>query len=94
MKLRLIDYSDESKEVEIGDLKDIAVIEIKVVSGDEIAQVVYKDYTIEESDSSNIRFIDYYDGSYTVYNVKTGVNLLEDPKFKDRKTSYDFYHWE
>lgn len=88
MLLKLLDYSDEAVEFEIGDLSDIAVISIKVVTGDEIAKVIYKDYTTTEFDSGTKRLQDYYDDSYEIYRYDSEKNLIDDPKFKERTKSY------
>lgn len=88
MELRLMDYAGRSKTFEIGDIEEIARITITVISGDEIATVIYKGYSSKEFDSSNSRMADFYDDEYDIYDVTSGLNLLDDPEFKNRKTSY------
>lgn len=92
MKLRLIDYKNRGKEFEIGSIEDIARIIIEVVSGDEIAHVLYKDYTEEFFDSGEKRMYDFQDGQYEVYDFRKSneKNLLLDRKWLNRVTSYDF----
>ena len=92
MLLKLLDYRDEAVEFDIGELSDIAVITIKVITGDEIAKVVYKDYTTEEFDSGTNRLRDYYDENYEIYRYDSENNLIDDPKFKERKGSY--WRWD
>ena len=41
MKIKLLDYDSQSFEYDIGDLSHIACIDLEVVSGDEIATVLY-----------------------------------------------------
>lgn len=83
-----MDYARRSKTFEIGDIQNIARISITVISGDEIATVIYKDYSSKEFDSSNNRMADFFDEEYDIYNVTSGLNLLDDPKFKRRESSY------
>lgn len=59
MKLTILDFQSKRQEVEIGELKDIQRITIKVISGDEIAVVLYKDYKITEFDFSGCRLIGF-----------------------------------
>ena len=88
MKLMLIDFKKDALMVDIGDIDDIARISITILTGDEVAFVTYKDGTTNVFDSSFTRIIDYWDGEYTVYDVSTGVNLLDDDHWKTRRTSY------
>ena len=90
MELTLMDYADGKVTFDIGDINDIARIEIEVFTGDEIARVIYKDYSTDTFDSSGCRMADFYDGGYLIYDINKNVNLLEDPKWKDRKSSYDY----
>lgn len=91
MKLELLNYMSKKMEVEIGELNDIARIDIEVVTGDEIARVIYKDYSTDEFDSDTSgRMADYPDGGYTIYNITDGTNLLDDEKWKNRKGSYEY----
>lgn len=90
MEITLFDFESETKTFDIGDLDSISEIEILVLSGDEIALVWYKDHTSKQFDSSDSRIIDYYDGSYIVYNVANETNFVD--AWKERKDSYD-YSW-
>ena len=67
---------------------------MRVVTGDEILQVIYKDYTIEEFDSSDDRNAEFYNGEYDVYNVVTGLNLFDKEAFMKRTRSYWFYDYD
>ena len=94
MILKLIDYKRDATGHDIGDLKDIAVITIEVISGDEIANVIYKDYTTRRFDSSHTRTKAYYDGEYQIYRYdKEDCGIFKE-EFKNRKTSYDFWSWD
>ena len=90
MKLKLLDYDKKPHEFEIGNLEDIASIDIDVITGDEIAIIEYKDGSSVTHDTANDRFMDYFDDSYTVYNEEEGINLLMDEKWINRKSSYIF----
>lgn len=89
MTLTLIDWEDKKREFDIGDLDSIMTIDIRVVSGDEIAQVLYKDFRLEFFDSSVDRLADIFDYKYTIYDCTEETNLIFSEKFLTRKTSYD-----
>lgn len=90
MELTLLDYSGKKKTFDIGDIANIARITINVVSGDEIANVIYKDYGTMSYESNTCRFIDYFDYAYDIYDIRHRLNLLNYRKWLDRKSSYDF----
>lgn len=96
MVLKLMDWEGKTVEHEVGNIDDIGLIEIEVISGDEVATVIYKDYTVAKYDSSGCRNVDYADYAYTLYNTTKGINLLDDPKWKNRESSYwyDLYEYE
>ena len=89
MKLTIMDYSDEKREFDIGDKEDIALITSSVISGDEVAEILYKDFTKRTFDSSDDRMMNYYDFEYELYNCQKEENLINDPSWQNRKTSYD-----
>lgn len=90
MKVKIYDYADASTEVEIGNLEDIAIMGIEVISGDELLHVTYKNYDTRVFDSSECRNIDCYDGGYTIYDFrkKKEDNLLFDEKWNSYSNSY------
>ena len=92
--LRLVDYSGNTELAELGDLNNIAVITIRVVTGDEIAEVIYKDYTTGTFDSSRDRCSDYYDGKYEIYRFDKPAEgqLLFNKKWKERTDSYTWLY--
>lgn len=67
--------------------EDVLSVFITVLSGDEIATVIFEDGHEEEFDSSEDRIMDSYDGSYCLYQ-KGVINKLD--KFLGRGSSY----WE
>ena len=90
MKIKLLDYENKTKVVDVGDIKKIGSMYIEVLSGDEVLVVVYKDYTIKKFDSSNTRCEDHLDARYPIYNEPIGLNLLKNEDFLNRKDSYDY----
>ena len=90
MKIRLLDYENKIKIVDVGDIKEIGSMYIEVLSGDEVLYVIYKDYTIKEFDSSNTRCEDHLDARYPIYNEQLGINFLKDEDFLNRIDSYDY----
>ena len=89
MTIELMDYQNKKDTFDIGNIEDIVSIVIEVLTGDEIATVLYKNYTIKVFDSSCTRITDYFDYEYTLYDVINGVDHLSDEIFLNRKTSYD-----
>lgn len=91
MNITIMNYRNEKVTVDVGD--NVAIITIDVLSGDEVARVIDKDYTTTVYDSAyivgNLRISDFYDGSYEVYNFQKEENLINNPLWKNRKTSYD-----
>lgn len=78
MKLILYQYNEESTIFkDVGKLKDIKRIFISVISGDEVALIEYKDGTSRTFNSSTSRFLDFYDGGYTIYEPSEGIDLLK-----------------
>lgn len=90
--ITLMDYAGKKTEFSIPNFEDVLTIVIQIVTGDEIAMVIYDDGTIDEFDSSGDRLNNYFDGEYTVYNKVKGINFLDDPKFLEREDSY-FNPW-
>ena len=90
MTLTLLDYAKREHDFEIGDLNDIRYIDIIIISGDEIANIKYKNGKKKTFDSSNSRFMDFYGGSYTLYD-----DLCENhfELFDKRHKPYDMLEW-
>ena len=80
MKFNIYDFNDNIKIVDTKD-RDIERITVDVVSGDEVVYIEYKDGGTEKRDSSHDRFINYYDGHYTL----SGDRLAEWLNFKARE---------
>ena len=90
MTIKLLNWSDEVTEVEVGSLDSISSMEIEIWSGDEILNVLYKDGSIKVFDSDRTRIVDFFDDKYELYVWDDPDNsLLNDEKWLNRKTSYD-----
>ena len=74
--------------------KPVKSIEITIMSGDEVASVIYEDGTQDIYDSAtmcgNYRIVDYFDDEYTLYSVPDGIDLID--KFDKRKATYWNYY--
>ena len=90
MKIKLLGYENKISFVDVGDIKEIESMYIDVISGDEVLVVIYKDYTIKEFDSSKTRCKDHLDARYPIYNELTGLNLLKNEDFLNRRDSYSY----
>lgn len=88
MILKLLDYGNNPIEHDIGNLKDIEIISIIVLTGDETATVTYKDRTVAFFDSSVTRVFDYFDGLYEIYRSGQADNLIDNQKFINRSNPY------
>lgn len=83
MKLKLFDYRNNVKEFEIGNIENINAIYICVLSGDEVATVIYKDGHRKVFDASDGRCTHFFDAHYELY-VDGIINRLEEPEFVNR----------
>ena len=92
MKLTLLDYQANKTTFDIGDIDQIEKIKIVVITGDEIAHVIYKDGSEDNFDSCDCRITDYHDGAYKIYDSKKENNLLFDDGWLERKDSYDYLY--
>ncbi len=88
MILKLMDYRGKIIEHDIGEKDSIARIDIEILSGDEVATVLYKDYSIANFDSSHTRITGYCDGGYALYDYRKENNLIDNDKWKNRSTTY------
>ena len=88
MNVKLLDYAGCSVIVDVGDIEFIERMVIKVITGDEILTVTYKDGMEYEYDSSDCRNLDFFDDEYEIYNVETGVTEFDNGEFMNRNTSY------
>lgn len=65
-RLIIYDYSDTPVEITIPNYEDVIAASCKVLSGDEILTITYKDGSQKTYDSSNCRLHGYYDGEMNI----------------------------
>lgn len=66
MKIKIYDYDDKAKEIEIPDDKQIESINVRIYSGDETGFINFTDDTSIIFDASNNRCMSFDDGCYIV----------------------------
>lgn len=89
-ELVLFDFDGNKTKtgVDLDNLDDVLRIDIRVISGDEMARIVYKNGEIKDYDgTTEWRHIDFDDGEYCIYQA--GVKNDIDEWLK-RKDSYDW----
>lgn len=95
--LVLMTYNGKKVEtnIDLEKMDDIIAISISVVSGDEIANVLFKDGHIEEFDadclSDGTRIKNDLDGKYVIYFYNV-INRID--KFNKREDTYAFFEGE
>lgn len=90
MKIKILDWNSRGKEVEIGKIEKVMAMYIQVISGDEVLCVFDKKGNIHRFDSSDTRTMNYYDGEYKIYDNEEENNLVNNPEWVNRKSSYSF----
>ena len=70
-ELILLDYRCHKVNtgIDLNKLDDILRIDIEVLSGDEVACIVYKNGDIMRFDSNDDRMLDFNDGSWCIYQA-------------------------
>lgn len=86
--ITIMDYNNNKRKITIKNFEDVVKMEIEVVSGDEILNVLYKDYSTENYDSSDCRMMDFADDFYTIYDITKNINYIN--SWNKRTSSYDF----
>ena len=87
MKIELLDYGNRRKAFNIPEKGDIFSATIRILSGDEVLNVITKDGELHVYDASNTRMTDFDEDEYIVY--LTGKDLFENERWLARKSSYD-----
>ena len=91
--LVLMNYQGEKADTgfSIDDLSNVLRIDITVVTGDEIATIIFKNGEKMRFDSADVldclRRTDFYDYEYCLFNSYDGTNKFE--AFNNRSSSYD-----
>ena len=65
-KIRLFDYDDNPKEIEIKDFENVKLFVFEIISGDGILTVVYNNNHRECFDSSDNRIMAFADGIWLI----------------------------
>lgn len=89
-ELILFDYADNKTKtgVDLDDLSEILRIDIRVITGDEVARITYKNGDIKIFDGTTaFRDMDFDDGEYCIYQAGVKNDIDE---WIDRKDSYDW----
>lgn len=85
-------YNYANKEFSIQDEhkeEDISMIDVTVTAGDEIIEIYWDDNTQLEFDTGGTnRFVDYYDGQYTIKDKEKIHKWLNWTGTDDRTYSY------
>lgn len=92
-KLVLMDWKTEETEtpIDLDDLSEINQIEIRVITGDEVAIVRWKDGKSSVYDSSNCRNKDFFDYKYILWCK--GKFAIDKDVFLTRANSYSVYKY-
>ncbi|NLV90069.1 MAG: hypothetical protein GX032_01155 [Tenericutes bacterium] len=86
-EIEIMDYNNIRKIAKVEDFDNVVRLEIKVLSGDEILKILYKDYSVKAFDSATNRFEDHLDAYYCIYDITKNINHLD--KWNKRTSSYD-----
>ena len=89
-ELILFDFADKETKtgVDLDDLSEILRIDIRVISGDEIARITYKNGEVKEFDgTTEPRMMDFDDGEYCIYQAGVKNDIDE---WIDRNNSYEW----
>lgn len=76
MKMKIYDYANEIKEIELPDGSVIEYILVVVLSGDETGRVSFTNGDTINFDASDCRYTESYDGAYIVNgdNIQRWLN--------------------
>lgn len=68
--LKIMDYKNSltKTEIDLDNLENVSIINIQVLSGDEVLTAYFKDGTTRCWDSSDCRMHNFYDDDYTLYS--------------------------
>ena len=72
MVITVYDWGNKPKfiDVPVDSVEGIASIDIRIISGDETGEIILKDGTRIKFDASDDRWVDYYDGEYTLTSTE------------------------
>ena len=64
--ITLVNYINKKSTFKIKDFEKVFMIEINIISGDEVAKIIYNDKKIVYLDSGENRTVSFNDGSYVL----------------------------
>lgn len=86
--ITIMDYNNNKRKITIKNFEDVVRLEIEVVSGDEILNILYKDYSTESYDSSDCRMMNFDDDFYTIYDITKNIDYIN--SWNKRTSSYHY----
>lgn len=63
-EIKLTNYNDEIITFKLPNFDEIKLIEIIILSGDELCRCIYPDKVIQYDSDTHFRYMNYYDGIY------------------------------
>lgn len=88
MRVKILDYKNNETAVNIGNLDEIYLVVMQVVTGDEELTVIYNDGSMKHFYSNSELKEEHIDEYYIVY-MPYIRNFLKDENWINRKSSYD-----
>jgi hypothetical protein len=85
--IEIMNFENTRKTAKLEDFENVVRLEIRVISGDEILNILYKDYSVKAFDSDTNRTENYFDAHYCIYDITNNINHLD--KWNKRNSSYD-----
>ena len=79
-ELILLDFDNNKTKtgIDLDDLGEVLRIDIRVISGDEMARITYKNGEVKTSDgTTEPRLMDFNDGDYCIYQAD-GINRIDE----------------
>ena len=89
MDIKILEYNNDVTVKTIDNFDEVEQIFINVISGDEELVIVYKDYSTKVVNPGRANlYEDYIDYIYVIYDKNESINLIDNPRFMNRKDSY------
>lgn len=89
IKITIFDYEGNPTIAVLNSADSIERIEVHVLSGDEVLYIYRTDGSLSCVDSSFKRCEEYFDYWYPLYSKHESIDLLNDDRFINRKTTYE-----
>ena len=76
--VRLLDYTDKPKRYTIENFENVFLLHFRIISGDGVLTIIYKNYTTKTFDSGDWRLCDFDDGEWYLPPKYLGaINLMK-----------------